>query len=467
MLAFSTPLSRRIGLKYPLVCAPMFIISNKEMMLACAEAGLARGMVFLAIAAALSCSMLSDASAASDETPPDVLIQAQGVVDALKIRDPLALTEQTAPAFRHITADSFVRLLGKFDAGGVDFAEAEVLAVCPDATFQEMSNLVSDVPSPLLDDWWVYVKAGADHIVIGMNLQSRADRSAGHTGVNTWYRDSSKVRPGRCPRVRNGLPGRKAYSYSSDRPAPAYAMVDVQIPGQEIRIPVLTMLNYAADWRAAPHEIQLVQGRLIVDGELEALLLDGMSPEEAIRALEALSTRVMVASLPMSLLCDERVRDALPSYQLGLAVTRTADVDVACMGKLSAENLHLSLVGDWGDADLLHLSDLGDLRSLTLSGLSVSDAGLVHLQDLVSLTTLNLAGTDITGDGMASIRGLTQLRDLDVGGTAVDDDGVRSLTTLSKLTRLNLSNTQVTPAGLELLVNMPRLKPPPATRSAD
>jgi nitronate monooxygenase len=40
MSSFSTPLSRRIGLQYPIVCAPMFIISNKEMVLACAEAGI-------------------------------------------------------------------------------------------------------------------------------------------------------------------------------------------------------------------------------------------------------------------------------------------------------------------------------------------------------------------------------------------------------------------------------------------
>lgn len=37
---FSTPLSRKLGLTYPLVVAPMFIISNKEMVVAAAEAGI-------------------------------------------------------------------------------------------------------------------------------------------------------------------------------------------------------------------------------------------------------------------------------------------------------------------------------------------------------------------------------------------------------------------------------------------
>jgi nitronate monooxygenase len=40
----TTPLSRKLGLRYPFVCAPMFIISNKEMIVACAEAGILGSM---------------------------------------------------------------------------------------------------------------------------------------------------------------------------------------------------------------------------------------------------------------------------------------------------------------------------------------------------------------------------------------------------------------------------------------
>jgi nitronate monooxygenase len=40
MTRIRTPLSDRLGLRYPIVCAPMFIISNKEMIVACAEAGI-------------------------------------------------------------------------------------------------------------------------------------------------------------------------------------------------------------------------------------------------------------------------------------------------------------------------------------------------------------------------------------------------------------------------------------------
>ncbi len=44
MNSFSTPLSARLGLRYPLVAAPMFIISNKEMVVACAQAGILGSM---------------------------------------------------------------------------------------------------------------------------------------------------------------------------------------------------------------------------------------------------------------------------------------------------------------------------------------------------------------------------------------------------------------------------------------
>ncbi|PZR07297.1 MAG: 2-nitropropane dioxygenase [Archangium gephyra] len=39
-MKLETALSKKLGLKYPFVAAPMFLISNKEMLLACAEAGI-------------------------------------------------------------------------------------------------------------------------------------------------------------------------------------------------------------------------------------------------------------------------------------------------------------------------------------------------------------------------------------------------------------------------------------------
>jgi len=43
-MKLQTPLSKKLGLTYPFVAAPMFLISNKEMILACAEAGILGSM---------------------------------------------------------------------------------------------------------------------------------------------------------------------------------------------------------------------------------------------------------------------------------------------------------------------------------------------------------------------------------------------------------------------------------------
>lgn len=44
MSRIRTPFAERLGLRYPIVCAPMFIISNKEMIVAAAEAGILGSM---------------------------------------------------------------------------------------------------------------------------------------------------------------------------------------------------------------------------------------------------------------------------------------------------------------------------------------------------------------------------------------------------------------------------------------
>ena len=43
-MKISTPLQKKLGLVYPFVAAPMFLISNKEMIVACAEAGILGSM---------------------------------------------------------------------------------------------------------------------------------------------------------------------------------------------------------------------------------------------------------------------------------------------------------------------------------------------------------------------------------------------------------------------------------------
>jgi len=43
-MRLETPLSRKLGLKYPVAAAPMFLVSNKELIVACCEAGILGSM---------------------------------------------------------------------------------------------------------------------------------------------------------------------------------------------------------------------------------------------------------------------------------------------------------------------------------------------------------------------------------------------------------------------------------------
>jgi hypothetical protein len=65
----------------------------------------------------------------------------------------------------------------------------------------------------------------------------------------------------------------------------------------------------------------------------------------------------------------------------------------------------LSLL-DWEitDAGLVHLTGLGELRNLSVSGLPISDHGLVHLKRLTNLKSLTLRDTQITDADFADLQ---------------------------------------------------------------
>jgi hypothetical protein len=82
---------------------------------------------------------------------------------------------------------------------------------------------------------------------------------------------------------------------------------------------------------------------------------------------------------------------------------------------------------DFGDADVEHLKDLTELRSLQLSSTQVTDAGLEHLKGLANLTDLRLHHTQVTDAGLEHLRGLTKLKALYIPFTRVTSKGVERL----------------------------------------
>ena len=112
-----------------------------------------------------------------------------------------------------------------------------------------------------------------------------------------------------------------------------------------------------------------------------------------------------------------------------------------------------------GDADLVHLQEMTNLKYLLMLGTEIGDAGLAHLKGLNQLEGLHLKGERITDDGLKHLEGLTNLRGLSLRRTAVTDAGLPNLKHLTKLVFLDVRGTKVTEEGLKQLQQaMPRLE---------
>jgi Leucine-rich repeat (LRR) protein len=99
------------------------------------------------------------------------------------------------------------------------------------------------------------------------------------------------------------------------------------------------------------------------------------------------------------------------------------------LGDESFDNVWLVSFNDTPatDADLVHFSQMKNLKELWLFNTQVTDSGLAHLADLRSLTFLSLGNTQVTDVGLVHIAGLTRLEYVWLGNTLVTDDGAAKL----------------------------------------
>ncbi|HAY79371.1 MAG TPA: hypothetical protein DCY79_06135 [Planctomycetaceae bacterium] len=93
-----------------------------------------------------------------------------------------------------------------------------------------------------------------------------------------------------------------------------------------------------------------------------------------------------------------------------------------------------------------------------LDGTRVTDADLVHLADLQDLKSLNLSRTAVTDKGLEEIANLRRLKFLYLFGVAITDEGVKRLAELDRLEVLCLDDTQITDKSLKLLGELKRLE---------
>ena len=109
------------------------------------------------------------------------------------------------------------------------------------------------------------------------------------------------------------------------------------------------------------------------------------------------------------------------------------------------------------DIGLKYISELPNLKNLSLSAYKVTDVGMKHLAQKIKLERLELWSPLINDDGLSNLRGLVNLKELNIGGTRVTDSGLKNIENLHKLEILGL-NRATTDAGLEHIQGLSNLK---------
>lgn len=130
------------------------------------------------------------------------------------------------------------------------------------------------------------------------------------------------------------------------------------------------------------------------------------------------------------------------------------DAPQAAISSLSACNRleHLTLTGPWGSKDLRGISELKQLKRLSLSyARNVDDEALAEIEQLKRLEILHLTGTAVTDRGMPHLAKLKRLKILSLNYALVTDQGLIHLADLKQLQTLDLRQTNVSVRGVDRL----------------
>lgn len=98
------------------------------------------------------------------------------------------------------------------------------------------------------------------------------------------------------------------------------------------------------------------------------------------------------------------------------------------------------------------------LRTLTLAYTSFGDAGVGELLQLVSLESLDLSNSKVGNQGVVHLQRLPSLIRLNLSGNSVNDDCLRAIGKLSNLTSIELGATSVKGQGLKYISKLQDLK---------
>lgn len=136
------------------------------------------------------------------------------------------------------------------------------------------------------------------------------------------------------------------------------------------------------------------------------------------------------------------LRKLVPAEHLGVFVTVVSASGFAAPPNYGVKPLQENLkcfvnlrrldLGPWSDfhltsGELMHLSKLTSLRTLSLADKLLENDGLRYLTRLENLRSLNLSGTSLSDAGLAHLCELKSLESLDLCNTQVTDEGIARL----------------------------------------
>jgi hypothetical protein len=109
------------------------------------------------------------------------------------------------------------------------------------------------------------------------------------------------------------------------------------------------------------------------------------------------------------------------------------------------------------DQALQAIVGLGGLRHLVLDGCPITDAGLVHVGQVPELESLSLSETHITDQGLAVLTRLPRLRFLRLDRVDVTDEGLEWVGQIRSLQYVSLWQARITGNGVKHLSELPEL----------
>lgn len=143
---------------------------------------------------------------------------------------------------------------------------------------------------------------------------------------------------------------------------------------------------------------------------------------------------------------------------LNLSGASITNVSLETIGKMDTlSNLHLASTAI-NDDGLAYLASLVDLRYLDLGSCQITGKGLKPLKELDALLSINLTSTPLPDEHLADLVELESLRRVYLTGTLVTDEGIPTLKQMEQLKVLSLYATRVSDAALPALAEFPALE---------